>query len=238
MLMSRRCVQCADSVTSRFRGTAPGCLTLITLVSGSTKADIRSPRGLNDGGRRWGREVRAFIVQGNFCTAAERRSVIERFVKARGFYWELCRQIKDNKRAEERRHQEQETARRHAEQGQEEACRQAEAARRRTEAERLQRQREQWKQSKAGRLEAQLAEVPQMSGRQFELFLGEVFEVSGCAVEVTPESCDQGVDVIVTNSAGPRLAVQAKNVSGPTGNAAVQEVYAGMGFYMTARWGW
>ena len=170
--------------------------------------------------RRWGREVRALIIDGNLCTAAERRAPIDRFIRARSFYWELCRQVKEDKRAEERQRQEQEEARRLAEE-----------FRRSAEEERLRRERDQWRQSKAGRLEAQLAEVPLMTGRQFELFLGEVFEVSGCAVEVTPESCDQGVDVIVNSGTGSRLAVQAKNVSTPTGNAAVQEVYAGMGFY-------
>ena len=70
-----------------------------------------------------------------------------------------------------------------------------------------------------------------MTGANFENFLTKVFEERGYFVERTGRVGDQGVDLIVSRD-GSRVAIQAKGYPGsPVGNAAVQQVHAGMSFY-------
>jgi hypothetical protein len=72
---------------------------------------------------------------------------------------------------------------------------------------------------------------PVMTGATFEAFLAEVFKELGYTVVPTGKTGDQGVDLIITRN-GSRTAVQAKGYVGQiVGNAAVQQVHAGKGFY-------
>jgi HJR/Mrr/RecB family endonuclease len=69
-----------------------------------------------------------------------------------------------------------------------------------------------------------------LQGTKFEAFLVEVFEYLGYSVQTTKASGDQGVDLIAVKG-GRSLAVQAKGYEKSVGNAAVQEVVAGMQYY-------
>ena len=69
-----------------------------------------------------------------------------------------------------------------------------------------------------------------MSGIEFERFLKLLFEKMGYSAEVTQQSNDQGVDIIVNNN-DIKIAIQAKNYSDTVGKAAVQQVYTGMAYY-------
>jgi hypothetical protein len=68
-----------------------------------------------------------------------------------------------------------------------------------------------------------------MSPYDYERFCAKTLVADGWAVEVTPGSGDQGVDVIARAQA-TTVALQCKQYSGPVGNKAVQEVYAGRGY--------
>lgn len=64
----------------------------------------------------------------------------------------------------------------------------------------------------------------------FENFLARVFRMLGYDVQTTKTSGDQGVDLIVRGK-GRKIAVQVKGYQGSVGNAAVQQIYAGMVHY-------
>jgi hypothetical protein len=70
------------------------------------------------------------------------------------------------------------------------------------------------------------------TGVDFELYLKSTIEDSleGAYVETTPASGDHGADLLVKYK-GITIAIQAKYYSGSVGNAAVQEIHAGIGFY-------
>ena len=68
------------------------------------------------------------------------------------------------------------------------------------------------------------------TGREFEEMLYRRMTAAGYACELTPETGDQGVDIIVALN-GHKVAIQCKLYSGPVGNDAVQEVFAGRMFY-------
>lgn len=70
------------------------------------------------------------------------------------------------------------------------------------------------------------------TGVDFELYLKAVVEekLEGSYVETTPASGDHGADLIIRFK-GISIAVQAKYYTGAVGNAAVQEIHSGMGFY-------
>lgn len=70
-----------------------------------------------------------------------------------------------------------------------------------------------------------------MSGREFEVFIAQLYEDLGYQAKITPESGDQGADVIVTSQNKVRIAIQTKRYEGSVGNAAVQEVIAGRIFH-------
>ncbi len=84
--------------------------------------------------------------------------------------------------------------------------------------------------------EVQLLSVD--SGRlypdEFERYVADIFAHLGYSIEVTGQSGDQGVDVLACKG-GMRLAIQAKRYLGSVGNAAVQEVFAGMAHHRCGR---
>lgn len=68
-------------------------------------------------------------------------------------------------------------------------------------------------------------------GIAFEYTCANILRGRGFSnVRVTQASGDQGIDVLAS-SGGRRYAIQCKLYSNPVGNAAVQEAYAGMGYY-------
>lgn len=70
------------------------------------------------------------------------------------------------------------------------------------------------------------------TGEDFEKFLKATMEeqLEGVYVETTPATGDHGADLIVRYK-GITVAIQAKYYTGSVGNAAVQEIHSGMGFY-------
>ena len=64
----------------------------------------------------------------------------------------------------------------------------------------------------------------------FEEKIGRKFKILGWDTEVTKKSGDQGVDVVIRRN-GKTGVIQCKLYSGKVGNAAVQEIYTGKGFY-------
>lgn len=68
------------------------------------------------------------------------------------------------------------------------------------------------------------------TGREYEECLYQVLKGAGYECELTPESCDQGVDLIVTGN-DKKIAIQCKLYTSPVGNEAVQEVVAGAKLY-------
>ena len=80
-------------------------------------------------------------------------------------------------------------------------------------------------------------EINYMSGVEFEKFIADVLRQKGYTVEETPASGDQGVDLILPDYDGKRVAVQLKRWSGPVGNAVVGATFGGMAHYQ-AEEGW
>lgn len=75
--------------------------------------------------------------------------------------------------------------------------------------------------------------VDSMSPLEFEQFCASLLQSAGWQTKLTKASGDQGVDVIA-DKGSVRLAVQCKKYASPVGNAAVQEVIAGMQFVSAA----
>jgi restriction system protein len=71
-----------------------------------------------------------------------------------------------------------------------------------------------------------------ITGIDFEMYLKSQIEsaIPDAYVDTTPASGDHGADLIARYK-GITIAIQAKYYSGSVGNAAVQEIHAGMGFY-------
>lgn len=69
-----------------------------------------------------------------------------------------------------------------------------------------------------------------MSPYDYETFCSSIMSSKGWNSRVTKGSGDQGVDVIATKN-GVSVAIQCKMFNQPVGNAAVQEVFAGSGYY-------
>jgi hypothetical protein len=74
-----------------------------------------------------------------------------------------------------------------------------------------------------------------LRGVPFEEFLFEVFTELGYSVQRTKTSGDQGVDLLLERK-GRKIAVQAKGWENSVGNDAIQQVYAGMAYYVSVRW--
>lgn len=64
----------------------------------------------------------------------------------------------------------------------------------------------------------------------FEHHVAETYRLFGYRTKVTPQSNDQGVDVLAENSS-ERLAIQCKRYRQPASNEAIQQVYAGATHY-------
>jgi restriction system protein len=69
-----------------------------------------------------------------------------------------------------------------------------------------------------------------MTGVEYEEFCKDLFEIAGYQVTRTPQSGDQGVDLIVRKQRR-EIAVQCKRYSRPVGNKAIQEISAGLQYY-------
>jgi HJR/Mrr/RecB family endonuclease len=69
---------------------------------------------------------------------------------------------------------------------------------------------------------------------EFEKYVGDIFRHLGFTVALIGKSGDQGVDVIACRGL-LRVAIQTKRYIGSVGNAAVQEVYAGMAHHRCQR---
>lgn len=79
-----------------------------------------------------------------------------------------------------------------------------------------------------------IRDLGQLSHRQFEVFWATFFEQRGYDTTLTPQTRDQGADVII-EKAGVRTAIQTKQYTGAVGNDAVQQVVAAKGFYNCQR---
>ncbi|KRF31673.1 restriction endonuclease [Paenibacillus sp. Soil787] len=77
---------------------------------------------------------------------------------------------------------------------------------------------------------SQINDLDQMTGIEFETFLKDFFERMGYKVKLTKASGDNGVDLFIFRSSSI-IAVQCKRYSVNVGVTAVQEVFAGKGFY-------
>ena len=69
-----------------------------------------------------------------------------------------------------------------------------------------------------------------MSGKEFERFVNEIFVSYGFETTLTPETGDQGVD-IVAKKGNSTIAIQAKRYNKSVGNHAIMEAVAGMKHY-------
>lgn len=79
--------------------------------------------------------------------------------------------------------------------------------------------------------ERMLLDIDAMNGYQFEVFCAELLRENGfTSVQLTPQSGDQGVDILAEKQ-GAKYAFQCKHYSSPLGNTPIQEVNAGKTFY-------
>jgi hypothetical protein len=74
-------------------------------------------------------------------------------------------------------------------------------------------------------------EEPSLSGEGFEQWCLSKLHDLGFDAYLTPPGPDQGIDII-SEINGRRVGIQCKFYTGSVGNAAVQEVLSGKGFYM------
>lgn len=68
-------------------------------------------------------------------------------------------------------------------------------------------------------------------GKALEVELVQLFRALGYQVQRTPLQGDWGVDLIIQDSQGRRIAIQAKNWSGKVGLDAVYQVHGGKSVY-------
>ncbi|CAN5877463.1 hypothetical protein BH18ACT11_BH18ACT11_12470 [soil metagenome] len=80
-------------------------------------------------------------------------------------------------------------------------------------------------------------DINYMSGRELETFMAALFRQKGYEVEETHATGDQGVDLLLPDLDGKRIAIQLKPWTGPVGNAVVASTFAGMAYYQTQE-GW
>jgi restriction system protein len=80
-------------------------------------------------------------------------------------------------------------------------------------------------------------EINYMSGAEFEKFMANLFRQQGYAVQETSASRDQGVNLILPDYDGKRVAVILKRWSGPVDRAVVGATFGGMTHY-GAEEGW
>lgn len=92
---------------------------------------------------------------------------------------------------------------------------------------------ENWRRQQQGVTdpENELSKVDLMSGSDFEHWCAKILKENGFEkVSVTPESGDQGVDVLAAKD-GIKYAIQCKCYSSDLGNTPIQEVNAGKAIY-------
>jgi restriction system protein len=77
---------------------------------------------------------------------------------------------------------------------------------------------------------AQTIPVEKMSGLDFEHLCASILESAGWQTRLTPQSGDQGVDIVATKGSWS-VAIQCKRQQSPVSNAAVQQVRSGLEFY-------
>jgi len=75
------------------------------------------------------------------------------------------------------------------------------------------------------------AKKRKIEGSTFEMGIFARLVMQGYDAELVAKTGDFGVDIIITEKDGSRIAIQCKNHKSPTGVAAIQEVYAGGRFY-------
>lgn len=73
-------------------------------------------------------------------------------------------------------------------------------------------------------------DVDMMNGSEFENFISNLFSQMDYSVNLTPQSGDQGIDLIVIKD-GIRIGIQAKRYASKVSNKAIQEVVAGLKHY-------
>ena len=88
--------------------------------------------------------------------------------------------------------------------------------------------------TKEGDLKIHIDAIDRVSGRDFELYVADIFSILGYEAFLTPETGDQGVDIILKKN-DESIAVQTKRYSASVGNSAVQEIIAGRIFYSCSR---
>ena len=76
----------------------------------------------------------------------------------------------------------------------------------------------------------QMCHISLMTGRQFEYFLASLFRKKGYEVEITPESNDNGADLIIEKF-GEKIAIQAKRYKNKVREKALEEIFAAKSFY-------
>ncbi len=81
------------------------------------------------------------------------------------------------------------------------------------------------------RIDTNLKTVDNMSGKEFEEFMEVLFKNLDFEVHRTPIVGDYGIDLILTDKNGKRIAVQLKRYKGKVGTKAIQEAYSGANFY-------
>jgi len=84
--------------------------------------------------------------------------------------------------------------------------------------------------TKEAKLNQRISQSVNLSGIEFEALCRDILFHNGWRVNETKKTGDQGVD-LVAQSTSQRLCFQCKRQSAPVGNAAVQQVYAGLAFY-------
>lgn len=73
-------------------------------------------------------------------------------------------------------------------------------------------------------------DIDLMTGLEFEKFVELLFRKMGYSTQLTKQSGDQGLDVIVIKN-GNKIGIQVKCYSNTVGNSAIQEAFAGKSFY-------
>jgi restriction system protein len=78
---------------------------------------------------------------------------------------------------------------------------------------------------------AELATIDEMSGKEFEEYSAYLMsQLQFERIKLTKDYGDQGIDLIATKN-GIRYGIQCKRWKKKVGNKAIQEVYAGVGYY-------
>lgn len=78
---------------------------------------------------------------------------------------------------------------------------------------------------------SELNDIDSMEGRDFEYWCADLLKYDGFyKIQVTPESGDQGVDIIAWKN-NLKYAIQCKRYSKKLGNTPIQEVHTGCAIY-------